>query len=254
VPAFVVGDIHGNVEALRRLIEEARRLAPDVELYHVGDLIDRGPNSRAVVATCIAEGIRGVLGNHELWLCNVLAGEDFEPAVLGRAMSGGATLRSYGVSGAERTPELTGRALRHAVPADHTSYLLGLPSYRRLDVGVHTYWLVHAGLSTETVSGIRMEEGMNNDDEALLRLAFTGLRKRTAFWMRARVEQHGLHRFTAATQIMGHVPVRSAIIVPGHFLAIDTGCAVWPNGRLTGVLLSEDGRVQEVSVPGGFVT
>ena len=82
-PVDIVGDIHGEAEALHRLLE---RLGCDwangrVErpLVFVGDLIDRGPDSPAVVETVmrlVEAGVaQCVLGNHEL---NVLFGSKKE--------------------------------------------------------------------------------------------------------------------------------------------------------------------------------
>jgi hypothetical protein len=77
----IVGDIHGEAEALRRLLA---RLGCDIEhgradrpIVFVGDLVDRGPDSVGVVEIVqqlIDAGIaQAVLGNHEL---NLLAGAE----------------------------------------------------------------------------------------------------------------------------------------------------------------------------------
>ena len=82
-PVDIVGDIHGEADALHRLLE---RLGCDVAnarvqrpLVFVGDLIDRGPDSPAVVETVmrlVEAGVaQCVLGNHEL---NVLFGSKKE--------------------------------------------------------------------------------------------------------------------------------------------------------------------------------
>ncbi len=57
---LVVGDIAGNYDALMRL----RALAPG-ELVCLGDLIDRGPDSRKVVEYLMAGNGRSVKGNHD---------------------------------------------------------------------------------------------------------------------------------------------------------------------------------------------
>ena len=73
-PLDIIGDVHGESEALHRLLE---RLGCDVAqqtvqrpLVFVGDLIDRGPDSPAVVDTVmrlVEAGVaQCVLGNHEL--------------------------------------------------------------------------------------------------------------------------------------------------------------------------------------------
>lgn len=80
-PLDIVGDIHGEFGALLSLLEqlgydrEARNPAGR-RLVFLGDLVDRGPDSPAVVAL-VAEWVRAgraqcVLGNHEL---NLLLGE-----------------------------------------------------------------------------------------------------------------------------------------------------------------------------------
>ncbi len=57
---LVVGDIAGNFDALMRL----RNLCPG-ELICLGDLVDRGPDSRKVVEYIMNGGGRSVKGNHE---------------------------------------------------------------------------------------------------------------------------------------------------------------------------------------------
>jgi hypothetical protein len=79
-PLDIVGDVHGEIEALRVLLE---RLGYDPDGVHsdgrrlvfVGDLCDRGPDSPAVVELAMQLVERGraqcILGNHEL---NLLRG------------------------------------------------------------------------------------------------------------------------------------------------------------------------------------
>jgi hypothetical protein len=74
-PVDVVGDIHGQLDALRDLLAELG-YSPDGDhpenrkLVFVGDLLDRGPDSPGVVAQVrrVVEAGNGqcVLGNHEL--------------------------------------------------------------------------------------------------------------------------------------------------------------------------------------------
>ena len=68
---YVIGDIHGCVEELRRLIEALPLRGGDSVVF-LGDYIDRGPDSAAVVAYLISlrqqlDGIEWVFlkGNHE---------------------------------------------------------------------------------------------------------------------------------------------------------------------------------------------
>lgn len=60
----VIGDIHGCIDELVELYAKLRLLSL-CGIYHAGDLVDRGPDSGAVIDFCRENGIQGVLGNHE---------------------------------------------------------------------------------------------------------------------------------------------------------------------------------------------
>lgn len=65
---IIVGDIHGCIEELNELIFKIN-LQPSDSLYFIGDLIDRGPDSIAVVKKCyslsLEYSVKLILGNHE---------------------------------------------------------------------------------------------------------------------------------------------------------------------------------------------
>lgn len=58
----IISDIHGCFDTLMSLID---KLPADVEIMFCGDLIDRGPNSKAVVDYAMNNNIMTVMGNHE---------------------------------------------------------------------------------------------------------------------------------------------------------------------------------------------
>jgi len=58
---IVIGDVHGNYDALIRLIDKL----PDDKICFSGDMIDRGPKSRQVLEYIIEAGHDAVQGNHE---------------------------------------------------------------------------------------------------------------------------------------------------------------------------------------------
>jgi serine/threonine protein phosphatase 1 len=106
-----VGDVHGNLEALDDLID---RLLPlmrgDDTLVFLGDLIDRGPDSRGVVERLVR--LRNdasfetvvLLGNHELWMLDSLRDSTKHHWAL--SCSAFATIASYAPSVAD---DLRGR-------------------------------------------------------------------------------------------------------------------------------------------------
>lgn len=67
----IIGDIHGCIDELTELLDRLRAEQLDA-IYHLGDLVDRGPDSGAVVSLMRRQGIAGVMGNHESKLLDLL--------------------------------------------------------------------------------------------------------------------------------------------------------------------------------------
>lgn len=63
--AVVIGDVHGCIDELKDIVRQAREINPNIEIYQIGDLLDKGPDQVGCVRYCIAEGIKVVMGNHE---------------------------------------------------------------------------------------------------------------------------------------------------------------------------------------------
>jgi len=125
-----VGDIHGHYEALRQLWDLISPTSTDA-VYFLGDLIDRGPDSAAVVDFVRRHGSGCVRGNHEQMLIESFVDDGIHiPAMQRWINSGGdSTVASY---------ENSFEALR----AD-LEWIENLPLY--IDLGY--VWLVHAGLN-----------------------------------------------------------------------------------------------------------
>lgn len=61
----VIGDIHGCYFTLKELVAQVRKKYPDIEIYSVGDLVDRGNNNFEAVDFIISENIKFTAGNHD---------------------------------------------------------------------------------------------------------------------------------------------------------------------------------------------
>lgn len=245
-PAVVFGDVHGDSVKLEKLVAEVRkRFGSAVDIYSLGDLIDRGPDSKGVLDICIREGIQGILGNHELWLREVASGGRFNDGVYAGIMGGLATIRSYGLERGD--PDNVGPALFRAMGEAQRQYLLNLPPYRRIEVGGRVFWLIHAGLSSDTAAGVlQAAQGRPLTDEQLVYVAHKAAPD-LFFWMSPKINEKRLHRFSdGATQILGHVPLSRPETWPGHFLAIDTGCGTRPPYALSAVIIQPNGLGIEV--------
>lgn len=152
---YAIGDVHGRLDLLRRLcegIDQERRAAPGLEhrLVLLGDYIDRGPESRAVLDWLIARSVEvpgtvALAGNHEDSMLRFLDDLAVGPSWL--YCGGRETLMSYGIE-APRYSEDAGLlrrlqdALRAALPAPHVAFLRGLPT-SHVD---GDYFFVHAGV------------------------------------------------------------------------------------------------------------
>lgn len=125
---IVIGDVHGHYNGLMGLLEAISPSAGD-EVYFIGDLIDRGPQSYQVVDFVKKNAYPCILGNHEQMLLDVVSGDSMAAHVQQSWLySGGyATISSY--------PDST-------IPQDHIEWMQSLPTF--LDLG--DYWLVHAGI------------------------------------------------------------------------------------------------------------
>ena len=100
---LAIGDIHGCFTALTAL-EKYVPFASDDRLVTLGDYVDRGPNSRAVLDWLIARKTDRTLiplrGNHEIMMCAARKSERHYDEWI--ASGGTAALMSYSASGRPR--------------------------------------------------------------------------------------------------------------------------------------------------------
>lgn len=82
VATYVVGDVHGQLKALKALWKRLRFDMERDHLWMVGDLVNRGPDSLGVLRWTrrlerkLAQRMVVVLGNHDLRLLAIAAGVD----------------------------------------------------------------------------------------------------------------------------------------------------------------------------------
>ncbi|MCB9759275.1 MAG: metallophosphoesterase [Alphaproteobacteria bacterium] len=216
-PVAVIGDIHGEAGLLARLLE---RLPEDALVVCVGDLGDRGPDTRGVLDRLIERGAVGVLGNHDLWLRDWAVGRGFDRMALTPSMGGVTTLQSYGV----KPGDIEAQAPR--VPEHHRRWLAALPVALDLVVAGQPWWVIHAGvpLHVRFPPGIELAELVpwlaREAPEALLW-------PKTPPDMMIPVDR---------PVIMGHQPQPRPLDL-GHLIAVDTGSG--RGGALSALLLPE---------------
>lgn len=244
---YAIGDIHGQFEMLRAAharIEADRRAVgdPGAPVVHLGDLVDRGPDSRGVIDLLI-EGTEGgapwivLKGNHDRMFLNfVRAGATGDVGLrpeltwLDPKLGGAETLASYGV----RPRRWTSRqgafaAAVEAVPDRHLAFLDALPLMHVTD----DLLFVHAGIRP----GVPLSEQVEDD----------------LVWIRSPFLEDD--RDHGRLVVHGHTPVRT----PEHYgnrIDLDTGAGF--GRRLTAAVfegrecfvLTDDGRMALPPPPG----
>jgi serine/threonine protein phosphatase 1 len=226
-PVAVVGDIHGCREALDELIGALG----GIPLLFLGDLVDRGPDSRGVVQRMIDIGARGVRGNHEEWFAAWAAGAT--PAATAIPMFGEETLVSYGITPGE-LPGI-GSGLLH-VPEAHRRFVASLPVAIDLRLGEERYWLTHAGIPREQrLHELLDDPGHRPHDPALLVPWLAEHERDALLWVKTLPED--MPR-TDRTLLFGHTSFPLPIDL-GHVIALDTGAGRWDDAQLTAIVLPE---------------
>ncbi len=168
---YAIGDIHGHLDLLRAahdLIADDMAAHGTAQVIHVGDLVDRGPDSRGVIDHLmqgIADGQDWVVlkGNHDRMFWRFLRDPmEMEPGLradlgwLHPRLGGADTLRSYEVANAADRPVAKVHAdARLAVPQPHLDFLVSRPSLHL--AGDCAF--VHAGIR----SGIALDRQTETD-------------------------------------------------------------------------------------------
>jgi len=230
---YAIGDVHGCLDQLLALeamiVADAAEVAGEKWLITLGDYVDRGPQTAAVIAHVMDDAPAGfrrfaLVGNHEQLLLDFL---DNPPANLDWLEWGGlASAASYGLvddgSGEwRRRPQDFAQRLAPLIPLEQLSWLRELPTC----IAVPGLLFVHAGIRP----GVPLSA---QDDEDLI-------------WIRAPFLNGHLPQ--GLTVVHGHTPVDAPEFMPGR-IDIDTGCCF--RGTLTALRILADGRTKILQAHG----
>ena len=196
---FAIGDLHGcpdELEVLLTYLQQEEGVSDEDLIIFIGDYIDRGPNSKAVVDRLLsfARGLENVVflrGNHEDMLLDFLGfGGNMGHSYL---YNGGVeTFGSYGISS-----ELPPEEIAHKLPRDHFSFYLNLDSY----VLVDDFVFAHAGLNPLRDLKAQLDYDL--------------------FWIRDEFISN-IHSFQK-TVVFGHTPHQDVLFHVPFKIGIDTG-------------------------------
>lgn len=210
-----IGDIHGCPRSLAAMLEQ---LEPynNRKMVFVGDYIDRGPDSKAVVDLLLDynrdHDCIFLRGNHEQMLLDSISEGEMSLWL----MNGGrTTIDSYGGS------DGTGFSL----PEEHLKFYENTQMYYE----TANYFFVHAGLSPA-----RTIADSINDEEQVFEF----------LWERSHLSAY--ETAWEKTVVFGHTP-RQNPLKRDSMIGIDTGCVYSSRGlgTLTSVLLPEEKFIQQ---------
>jgi serine/threonine protein phosphatase 1 len=131
---FIIGDIHGCINTLKKMLQDSLHISKTDEVFLLGDYIDRGPDSKAVIDYIMfmqemGYSVHCLMGNHEKLLLDALESPHNESIW---AYNGSyQTLKSFGIT---RADELKPK---------YVNFFKTLHYYFELD----DFVIVHAGLN-----------------------------------------------------------------------------------------------------------
>jgi serine/threonine protein phosphatase 1 len=153
---YAIGDVHGRDDLLKlmheRIEAEIERDRPaDWRIIHLGDYVDRGTDSKAVLDFLVAahrrdERIVSLAGNHDVGFLEFM--DNPNPATLFARFGGAETARSYGVTldcGNPAALRESHSALMDAVDDSHVAFLRARP----FSVAMGDFFFCHAGIRPE---------------------------------------------------------------------------------------------------------
>lgn len=152
---YAIGDIHGRDDLLNDLLakieaDDRARGPADTHIIFLGDLMDRGPGSAAVIETAMAlkasgKNVRFLMGNHEEVFVSACRKRDTKVTRFFLRIGGEATLLSYPITRAEYISldmeQLTDR-LSTLVPQSHIEFIESFED----QIVLGDYAFVHAGI------------------------------------------------------------------------------------------------------------
>ena len=131
---FVVGDIHGCLGMLTRLMEKIAWRPAEDNLIFLGDYVDRGVDPKGVVDAILelkqrSPRVQCLIGNHEELFLDFLNGGDLNTFLINGGLS---TSESYALDYRSNKPQ---------IPSEHLHFFQSLQPW----IELQGYYFVHAG-------------------------------------------------------------------------------------------------------------
>ena len=221
-PVFFVGDVHGCFSTLKLLLKKAQYKPNLHRLILLGDLINKGPDSFAVLSWVRENKITALLGNHELkFIQAVETGED-----LNRELSNKISISTQ----FKQLKQSMGQGLENWL-----SYLKSWPVY----IEEKNFIALHGGL----VPG---EHPKQSKTTHLVNIRYWNKETKEISDNPAYPAWHDL--YTGSKLVVYAHWARQGLKIKSNSIGLDTGCVY--GGKLTGLWLPDRKIVQTPCVGG----
>lgn len=221
---YAIGDVHGRLDLLTQMhalieADRAQHADRDWRVVHLGDYVDRGPDSRGVIDFLIKAArdprVVNLAGNHDLGFLEFLATPDRNSIFA--SFGGRETAESYGIEADFSADGIhrSHRELARAVPRSHSEFLGGL----HFAVTFGDFFFCHAGIRP----GVALDR---QDPQDLV-------------WIRG--EFHRYSDLHPKVIVHGHTPCRTPELLPNR-VNLDTGA--FQSGVLSAIVI--DGRAKQI--------
>ncbi len=211
---WIIPDVHGCLLTLKALVEDLIGLNTADKLIFLGDLIDRGPDSRGVLDYIMNLQYQGydvtvLKGNHEDYMLKVIEAEKSKSSFAQFFKKPSSALREWRLHGGTETLQNFTDSNPLLIPEKYSYWMQQLPLYLQTDA----YYIVHAGFNFKN-------EDFLSDTRAMM-------------WIRE--FEADVLRLEGKRIIHGHVPVQLDFIhqcvSSKSFLFIDLDNGVYMAGK-----------------------
>src|ERR1039457_2195552 len=212
----VIGDIHGCYFTLKELVGRIKRFYPGIQIYCVGDLVDRGNFSFETVNFIINEGIITTSGNHDFMFYYFITDPINDIG------------KNWIFNGYEST--LASYSDKQDKIVEHLNYIIKLPLY----IDLQDCFISHAGVSSYFKKALNPNP--LKDENKIARIIKENIQNEHGIiWNREQLLDLG------KLQLVGHTRQEDVNHLPFNNTAyIDT--SVYTGNKLSAVIV-EDGKI-----------
>lgn len=219
----VIGDIHGCYYTLKELVAQIKTKYGSIEIYCVGDLVDRGNFNYEAVDFVISEKIKFTPGNHDYMFYHFIHHPGSEMGRIWIYNGSETTVNSY----SNKIDEMY----------KHLDVIIKAPLFYNLE----DCFICHAGISTHYKSRLP-KKVLENPDQINKMMLLNLMNEHGILWSRDTLLN------IEKLQIVGHTRQKDIVYYKVNNVAyIDT--SAYSGNKLSAVIVKDNNIVDSISIP-----